>query len=168
MTEFQAALLLAQLSRLEEQTARRTANAAILEEGLAAIEGVEPLRTDPRVTRRAYHLYIFRIDADGFGASRDAVVRALQAEGVPCHGGYPRPVYRSPLLQQDGTDPRAAAFPWPYQGLTVDYSAASCPNAERACGKVVWLKHPMLLADEGDMHDIIAALRKVRDHADEL
>src|SRR5690606_1519089 len=49
MTEWQAAVLLAQFERLTEQLALRDANARYLAERLAAVTGLAPLPTDPRV-----------------------------------------------------------------------------------------------------------------------
>ena len=164
MTEFQAAVLLAQLSRLGEQNARRQANAGILDRGLDGIEGIRPLRTDPRANPRSVHLYIFRFDADAFGCTRERFIQALQAEGVPCHGGYPQPIYRFPLFQRQDMDARAADHPWPYRALQQDYSAVHCPNAERTCREVVWVKQACLLADEEAMHHIVAAIGKIKDH----
>ena len=168
MTELQAALLLAQLTRLGEQTARRQRNAAILNEGLAAIDGLLPLREHPRANPRSYHLYIFRFDAGRFGCSRARFLEALRAEGVPCHGGYPHPIYRNPLFQPEDTDARAQQHAWPYYGLTVDYSGVRCPNAERACAEAVWLKQAMLLAGEEDMRAIVRAVEKIRENAGNL
>jgi len=60
MTEFQAAVLLGQLTRLEEQTRAREQNAAWLDRQISGIPGIKPQPRDPRVTRRSYHLYMFR------------------------------------------------------------------------------------------------------------
>src|SRR5690606_20433073 len=49
MTEFQAAVLLGQLTRLEEQMARRERNARLLAELLGGIPGVRVPRYDARI-----------------------------------------------------------------------------------------------------------------------
>ena len=56
MTEFQAALLLQQLTRLEEQSRRREQNAAYLTGLLREIPGIAPARMYDGCTRNAYHL----------------------------------------------------------------------------------------------------------------
>jgi len=165
MTEFQAALLLAQLTRLEEQTERRARNAALLNEGLTGIEGLHPLREDPRATRRAYHLYGMRLVAEEFGAPREKFIEAMRAEGVPAGAGYPHPLYRNPLFQRKGTGPTYCPVSCPYYEGEVDYSQVVCPNAERACQEVVWLPQWALLGTEDDMHQIVEAAEKVRDNA---
>ena len=168
MTEFQAALLLAQLTRLPEQTALRAKNAAILNAGLAGIEGLHTLREDLRANPRSYHLYGFRIVAEEFGLSRERFVEALRAEGVPCGPGYPHPLYRNPLFLRKGTGPTFCPVSCPYYGREMDYTRVVCPNAERACQEVVWLSQTMLLAAEDDMHTIVAAVRKIWENKSRL
>jgi len=168
MTEFHAALLLAQLTRLAEQTERRARNAAILNAGLAGIEGLRTLREDSRATRRSYHLYGMRLIASEFGCSRAKFLDALSAEGIPSSPGYPHPLYRNPLFQRSGTGPAYCPVSCPYYGKAVDYTKVCCPNAEQACSEIVWLFQTMLLGSEEDMGDIVAAVRKVRQHAREL
>jgi dTDP-4-amino-4,6-dideoxygalactose transaminase len=84
MTEFQAAILLVQLTRLPAQTAVRAANACYLCERLADTPGVRPPKVDPRVTGHAWHVFMMRYDGAAFGGmTRDAFLDALRAEGIP-------------------------------------------------------------------------------------
>jgi len=66
LTEFQASLLLAQMTRLESQASQRESNAAYLTKALAEIPGITPAKMYPGVTRNAYHLYMFRYDPASF------------------------------------------------------------------------------------------------------
>ncbi len=82
MTEFQAALLATQLTRLEEQSRRREQNANYLTGLLREIPGIAPARMYDGCTRNAYHLYMFRYDPAGFdGLPRAKFIEALEAEG---------------------------------------------------------------------------------------
>jgi len=154
MTELQAALLLSQAQRLEAQTRRRNENALYLAQQLAEIEGVRPLRRDPRVTQHAYHKFIFRYDPTAFsGLSRSEFLKALQAEGIPCHPGY-EPTYRSPAFKID-----KETHPFPGR---VNYGALHLPAVEQGCGEAVWLDQRMLLAERSEMDDIAAAIRKIQ------
>ncbi|MBI3911809.1 MAG: DegT/DnrJ/EryC1/StrS family aminotransferase [Armatimonadetes bacterium] len=155
MTEWQAALLLAQLRRLDEQTARRNENALYLARQLAEIPGIAPLKRDERVTCHAYHLFIFRYDASAFrGLPRDEFLRALAAEGIPCSRGY-HPLYRSDAFRVD-------AATHPFAGAR-DYRSLYLPVVERACDEeACWLTQSMLLAERQDMDDIVAAIRKIQ------
>src|SRR5262249_35877651 len=64
MTEFQAAILLAQLERLPEQTKCRAERAAHLSTMLASIPGIELLRKDERLTTQAIYQFVFKYDAE--------------------------------------------------------------------------------------------------------
>jgi len=168
MTEFQAAILLAQLSRLGEQTELRARNAAILREGLSDLEGLYPQAEDARVTRRSYHLFCIRVVEEEFGLSRERFIEAMRAEGVPLSPGYPHPLYRNPLFLRKGEGPKYCPVSCPYYGGNVDYGSVECPNAERACREVAWLPQWVLLGSEADMEAIVAAARKIRSHASAL
>jgi len=166
MSEFHAALLLSQMRHLDEQTARRTRNAELLTSLLSEIDGIAPLKVDSRVTTHAYHLYIFRYDGASFGgASRDRFIEALGAEGIPCSSGY-RPLYQEPAFAARYQD---YPFDSPHFGGKPDYTSVHCPVTERICAEeAVWLTQSLFLGTEDDMGDIAAAVRKIRDHGDQL
>lgn len=171
MTEFQAALLLAQLERLEEQTERRLANARILDAGLADIPGIHPQGVnDPRVTRRAYHLLLWRYCADELdGLPRERFLKALAAEGVNGWTGYSMPLQAQPLF----SDRRRLAADCPttclYEGQPPDYAAVSTPQAVRLCAEeAIWFGHSILLGTAEDMRDILNAVEKVVELRHEL
>jgi dTDP-4-amino-4,6-dideoxygalactose transaminase len=154
ISELQSALLLSQSCRLEEQTRKRNENALYLAQQLAEIEGIRPLARDPRVTRHAYHLFIFRYEKRAFrGLSREDFLTALRAEGIPCSPGY-SPLYRSPAFKIDTRT-------HPFAGR-VDYASLHLPEVEQACEEAVWLTQPLLLAEREDMDDIVAAIRKIQ------
>ena len=153
MTEWQAAILIAQLERLPEMMQRRDRSARILEEGLSTVPGLVPLKIDARVTRHAWHLYQLRYDLAAFGGrDRGELLRAINAEGVEAFGGYrplpAQPAVRNALRDRFGTD----AVP----------DAAEFPNAVEAGEHTIWLPQNLLLGSEDDMHDVVAAFRKVQ------
>ena len=162
LTEFQAAILLGQLSRLEEQTLRREANGAFLTEALRQTPYICTVREDPRITRRPYHLYPFRLDLNGLGISRKRFVEALTAEGVPASEGYTRPLYKHSVFQ-NLKEMRANP------GIKLDYvNNLDCPVCEALCDDTVWLFHTLLLGDQKSMDDILGAIQKVIANAEEL
>jgi dTDP-4-amino-4,6-dideoxygalactose transaminase len=166
MTEFQAAILLAQLARLPEQTALRQERAARLAEGLSSITGISLLSRDERLTTQAIYQFVFKYDSVAFGgASRDRFVAALEAEGIPCDGLFYEPIYRSVLFQVDPRDfPALKAY-----GEGLPWRGAHCPVAERAAYKEsVWLPHQLLLGSEGDVEQILEAVVKIQRNVDEL
>ena len=169
MTEFQAAVLLAQLGRLEKQTAQRAENADLLNEELSKIPGIHVLRWDERVTRRAHHIYQVRYVAEECdGPSRERFMAALNAEGIPCYGGYSQPLYRHTLFRHNGDGPDYCPLSCPYYARRMDYTKVNCPNAERICREAIWIRQSMLLGTRKDTRDIVRAFRKVFDRRAEL
>src|SRR5690606_5325897 len=99
LTEYQAAIGLAQLKRFDEQTTLRNKNAAYLKEKLDKIPGIKTYRLYPKVTRLALHLFPFRFDSKMFaGMTKPQFLKALSAEGVNCSGGY-TPLNKMPFLE---------------------------------------------------------------------
>ncbi len=161
MTDLQAALLEIQLSRLDEQHARREAHAAILDAGLPEIPGLSILRRDERITTLAIYQYVFKYDPAGFeGLPREVFLAAVNAEGVPAEGQFYEPLYNSPLFHMD-----ARRYPaWARTGCDAD-----CPVAWRAgYEEAVWLPHPLLLGEPRDVEQLLEAIAKVQRRAADL
>ncbi|RKY03494.1 DegT/DnrJ/EryC1/StrS family aminotransferase, partial [Candidatus Poribacteria bacterium] len=157
-------VLLAQLPKLEEQTDIRDRNASYLARKLEGIEGIKPQRRDERVTKHAYHLFIFKFDDELFGVSRDRFIAALRAEGIPCSAGY-NPLYRERMFQ---TDIYRCPVGCPYYKGQIDYSKLHLPNVEKACRQAVWIFQSVFLGTKEDMDDIAGAVEKVIENIDEL
>jgi dTDP-4-amino-4,6-dideoxygalactose transaminase len=164
MTEFQGALLLAQMTRLEEQARTRDRNGAYLTSLLAAIPGITPARTYDGCTRNAYHLYMFRYDASGFaGLPRAEFLKALRAEGVPASPGY-SPLNKEPFLERTFAG-RGYQRIYAKEQLAELRERNQCPENDRLCEQAVWLAQTMLLGPRGDMDQIAEAIRKIQTHA---
>jgi dTDP-4-amino-4,6-dideoxygalactose transaminase len=162
--EFQGAVLNAQLDRLPEQTATRDRNGQFLAARLGRIPGIHPQKRSKDCGRHSYHLFLFRIDAQAFGASRQALLRALEAEGIPVSAGYALPLYRQPLFLQKAFGPYL-----PNATARLDYSRVQCPNCETICGQQgAWLEQSLLLGEESDMDDIARAFEKIHTHREAL
>lgn len=167
MTEFQAALLVAQMTRLEEQSRVRERNAAYLTGLLQQIPGIRPARMYDGCTRNAYHLYMFRYDAQRFsGMPRAAFLKALRAEGIPASGGY-SPLNKEPFLQKVFAGPGFQAI-YGKDRLQAWQERNACPQNDRLCSEAVWLTQTMLLGPRQDMDDIAEAVRKVQAHSAQL
>ncbi|GAB4539198.1 MAG: DegT/DnrJ/EryC1/StrS family aminotransferase [Anaerolineae bacterium] len=156
LTEWQGAILLAQLERADELAERRHRNALYLTERLAAIPGIHPLKVDARVTRHAWHLFIFRYESQAFGGlPRAKFIEALQGEGIPCTPGYHLPINQTPPLL--GGLERLRSF------LDDVPPPRDCPVTARMCKhEAVWFTQNMLLGDEQDMDDIAGAILKIQ------
>ncbi len=167
MTEFQAALLMAQMTRLEEQARRRDDNAAHLTKLLNEIPGIRPARLHDGCTRGAWHLYMFRYDPEAFaGVPRDRFLKALAAEGVRGSGGY-RPLNREPFIL-NAVHSKAYRALYPARLLEQWEERNHCPVNDRLCREAIWFTQTMLLGARGDIEQIAEAIRKIQLQAGEL
>ncbi len=167
LTEFQAALLLAQMKRLEAQSRVREQNAAHLSRGLERIPGLAPARMYPGCTRNAYHLFMFRYQPEGFGGlTRARFLEALAAEGIPASPGY-SPLNRERFILETLAS-RAYRRIYPPEVLSGWEERNRCPVNEQLCQQAVWFTQTMLLGPRQDMDDILAAVEKIHAHASEL
>lgn len=157
ITQFQAALLSSQLSRLEEQTKLRDENGKYLNGLLEPIEGITPLTRGHGETVHTYHLYIFRYDKTKFnGLSKQEFAGMLAAEGVPSFMGYPKPLYEQPVFQKKNF--MCYAIP-----EHVTYSNVHCPVAEKACyEEAIWILQHAMLGTKEDMNQFAEAIKKIK------
>ncbi len=170
MAEYQAAIGLAQLQRLEEQTATRNENAAYLRSQIRDIPGIIPYKLYDNVTRAAFHLFPFRYHKAEFqGMSKQRFLEALIAEGIPCSGGY-SPLNKMPYLKQ-AFQSRNFRKMYPEEMLDIhNYNARNqCPENDLLCkDEAVWLSQSMLLAGKKDMDDIAMAIEKIHRNAGKI
>ena len=164
MTEFQGALLMQQLTRLEDQSRTRTENAEYLTRQLREIPGILPARMYDGCTRNAYHLYMFHYDGAHFaGLPRARFLKALNAEGVPASGGY-TPLNKEPFLKE-ALGSRAFKAIYTQKELA-DYEERNhCPENDKLCERAGWFEQTMFLGPRSDMDQIAAAIRKIQKHA---
>ena len=171
MTNLQAALLLSQLERFDEQVETRERNIAYLMKGMEAIEGIHPIPRDERVTRWCFYYWDFRFVSEEFGGiSRGRLLEALGAEGVPCGvGAHGQPIYNEGPFGDPALFDKLG-LPREYLGdQAIDYSKVHCPQAERVYQEEVCsFGHAMFLGDTDDMQLILDAFQKIRTHVDEL
>ncbi|MES3017265.1 MAG: DegT/DnrJ/EryC1/StrS family aminotransferase [Bacteroidota bacterium] len=165
-TEYQAAIGLAQLKRLEEQTVTRNENAAYLKSKMEKIPGILPYKLYPGVTRAAFHLFPFRYKQEQFqGLSRADFLTALRAEGVPCSSGY------TPLNTQEFLKDAFASknFKKMYPKELLDYTKYmernQCPKNDQLCSEAVWFTQNLLLGSREDMDSIAYAIDKIHKNA---
>jgi dTDP-4-amino-4,6-dideoxygalactose transaminase len=141
MTAFQAAVLLAQFERLDDQIAFRTANANALKHQLGDLAAIRWQEQGPEITRNSQYLILGRV-ASGRGA-RDDLCRALETAGAPCTPFYPHTLYQNPVFRREPC------------------RVMPCPNAEACVTDAFWLPHRVLLADEQTIAELAGAIRRV-------
>ncbi len=167
MAEYQAAILLAQMRRLEEQTQTRNENAEYLTSRIKGIPGIIPHRLYDGVTRAAYHLYPFRYEKEYFhNVPRSKFLTALKAEGIPCSSGYNR-VNRNAFFENAL---QSKNFRKAYSKKRLDRCRQlnHCPDGDQLCDEAVWLFQSLLLGTKRDMDDIADAIEKIYENRDKL
>jgi dTDP-4-amino-4,6-dideoxygalactose transaminase len=167
MVEMEAALLLRQMTRIEEQSKCRTNNALYLTSLLKEIPGIVPAQMYEGCTRNAYHLYMFRYQKSEFGGlPRATFLKALAAEGVPGSRGY-LPLNREPFLKT-ALESRAYQRLFPEDVLKNWVERNECPVNNKLCEEAVWFTQNMLLGTKTDMDQIAEAIRKIQKHAGDI
>lgn len=141
LSDVLAAIALVQLDKLEEHAVRRERQFALYDEGLAGLEGIEPLERDPR-DAHARHLYVVRIEAERAGAHRDEFRRALAEDELISTSIHFLPVHRLTWFRER----------YPLQ--------QSLPVAERAGEELLSLPLSPAHSDD-DIRDAIDAVRRV-------
>lgn len=160
MTEWQAAVLLAQLERFPDWNEKRNKNAQYLNDELARIPGVHPQWRDPRTTSQGYYCYVVRLDEEVFGAPRDAVREALVAEGMSLTMSYPA-VHSLDVFAERNLEPRHRQLDgWP------EYGSLHLPVTSNLAATSLWFNHQTLMDERPD--DVVEAMWKVQAAAQRL
>ncbi|MBM3335720.1 DegT/DnrJ/EryC1/StrS family aminotransferase, partial [Candidatus Sumerlaeota bacterium] len=165
MAEYQAAILLMQMQTVEEQVSRRSENAAYLTSKLREIPGIVPRADYPEVTHTAFYYYGFRYKKEKFGGlSRDRLLAALDAEGIPASKGLgvieSRPMNKEGLLQ-DAFASKAYQKIYSREKLANYPAENECPESDQLCEETVGFHQRVLLGTKQDMDDICNAVLKI-------
>jgi len=144
LTDFQSALGLSQLAKLDRFWARRDQLARSYRDRLGGSPFVE-LPALPEGRRHGWHLFVVMLRLDRLAADRDTIVQALRAENIGATVHYPL-VYRHPFYRE-----------------RFGYAAGLCPAAETVEARLVTL--PLFPAmTEQDQDDVLRALDKLFAH----
>jgi dTDP-4-amino-4,6-dideoxygalactose transaminase len=162
MTEWQGAVLRAQLARFPAQQALRSGNDDFLNAALAELPAIRPQGRHDGCTAQGNYDYLVRFDPEMF-PSRDRVRTALLAEGMPLTTGYP-PMHQLEMFNREGgLAPRlrdTSAYP--------DYSRQHFPVSEDLAETTIWFKTQALMGSREDTQSVLDAIEKVHRHAAEV
>lgn len=140
MTDFQAALLISQLSRIDRFIARRKEIAKRYNEAFADVPEIIVQKEIPE-DDTSRHLYIIRLNLDLLTCTRREFFNAMSAENVQCQVHY-IPVYWMPVYQQMG------------------YKKGLCPVAEDIYKGIMSIPLYPRLTDE-EVESVIEAVMKL-------
>ena len=140
MTDFQSALLISQLGKLDLFSARRKEIVRKYDAAFAQIPQLQVQKEIP-ASDTTRHLYILRLHLDQLTCTRRQFFDALWAEGVHAQVHY-IPVYYHPYYQSLG------------------YEKGLCPKAEALYEEIMSLPLHYNLTDQ-DVEDVIAIVKKL-------
>ena len=143
LTDFQAALIESQLTKLDKFAARRKEIVARYNEAFKDVPGIIIQEEIPE-SDTCRHLYIIRLDFDVLKCTRREFFDAMSAENVQCQVHYV-PVYYFPFYKHLG------------------YERGLCPNAEKIYEGIMSIPLYPKMTDD-DVSDVIEAVRKVADY----
>ena len=140
MTDFQAALLISQLDKLEAFKLRRKAIVDKYDQAFSQIPQIQVQKEIPE-SDTTRHLYILRLRTELLNCDRREFCDALRAENIYAQVHY-LPVYWHSYYEKLG------------------YEKGLCPNAENYYMQVMSLPLYYSLTDE-DVEDVIRAVKKL-------
>jgi len=165
LSEWQGAVLQAQLGRLDEQTQVRHRNGRLLDRLLGMIPGITPQKLDDRCTRNGQYAYIFHVNKKEFaGIATDRFIAAMNAEGIPNQASYP-PLHQLHMFRNGEYRKRLCGKQAKERHA---FLKRRFPATQKAAWETVWIPQPALLGDEEDVEEIAASLSKIQKHAKDL
>lgn len=163
MTEWQGAVLLAQLERFPDQQVIRARNADMLNHELALMPGIHPQGRHPFCTSQGNYCYMVRVDEQEFGVSRDVLREALIAEGISLTMAYPPLTRLDVFADPDGFAPRLRSR----EGMQ-NFSSLQLPVSESLADTTLWFTTSVLMGSNEDARDVFRAMEKIHSHRSEL
>ncbi|MCR5848675.1 MAG: UDP-4-amino-4,6-dideoxy-N-acetyl-beta-L-altrosamine transaminase [Lachnospiraceae bacterium] len=143
LTDFQSALLISQLKKLDSFKKRRQEIVRRYDEAFGGIPEIIVQKEIPE-SDTCRHLYIIRLDLSKLKCSRREFYDAMSAENVQCQVHYV-PVYLFPYYRHLG------------------YKEGLCPNAEEIYKGILSIPLYPSMTDK-DVSDVIEAVKKLTDH----
>ena len=140
ITDFQAALIVSQMKKLDSFAARRKEIVAAYDKAFSEMPEIIVQKEIPE-SDTCRHLYIIRLALDKLTCTRREFFDAMSAENVQCQIHYV-PVYWFPYYQHLG------------------YEKGLCPKAEEVYGQIMSIPLYPRMTDQ-DVTDVIHAVKKV-------
>ena len=140
MTDFQSALLISQLHKLDRFSARRKEIVKMYDDAFSQISEIIVQKEMPE-SDTTRHIYIIQLKLDILSCTRRDFFDALYAENV-CPQVHYMPVYYHSYYEKLG------------------YKKGICPNAERLYERIMSIPLYYSLTDD-EVKDIISAVKKV-------
>lgn len=166
LSEFQSAILIDAMTRIEDQLKTRAENAKYLDEQLHKVGGIVPQAQPRQVNRQSYYHYMLRLELDQFaGRTNTAVGDAVEAElGFWIHPPYP--ATKNHKLYVPQTKRRFRLSDEHFNAINPE--RFELPVSQKAFKENLVFHHSVLLGTKKDMDSIVEAFAKVKKHASDL
>ena len=143
LTDFQSALGISQMKKLDVFIKRRREIADFYNQKLSEIRGII-IPNEEVFSSSGWHLYVIQLDLETIKVTRKEVFEALYAENIGVMVHY-LPVYLHPYYQSIG------------------YEKGLCPVAEKVYNRMISLPIFPLMTDN-DIEDVVNGISKVLNH----
>lgn len=154
MNEFQAAILLAQIERLERDNSLREINAGKLDKYLSDVKGIRPQGRREYATIVTHYMYMFYYDSTYFnGLSRADFVQQLNDIGIPAFICFPV-ISDTIFFKNNDFNRRIDNYN--------KENEADISVAKRVSKNVVWLPHFTLLGDDESLQYIVSGIKEIQ------
>lgn len=158
MTELQAAVAIPQLKSLESRNQSRVDNTKYITDALSKYpELIQPV-AEEGADYVCFMLKWRYIPSTGM-PSRQELVKALNAEGIPVGAGYGRLMYENPIFTKRMAYGRKG-YPFT-ESRNIKYGKGTCPKSEEINGQFIWFKFVNAPNTIEDMQDVVAAFEKI-------
>jgi len=167
MQQSQALILMSQMKRIEKDNDVRLSNALYLDKKLKDIPGIVPYKLAEGATRAVYHLYPFRYIKEKFSnIPKEKFISALNAEGIPCSGGYGK--QNKEGLIDEALNSRGYKRLFSEARLKKWREENQLPGNDQLCDQAVTFYQSILLGSKADMDDIVNAITKIYENRSSL
>ena len=142
LTDFQCALGISQIEKIDSNLARRREIVKIYDNNFRNMSELVVPNINPRNSNPAWHLYVIQINLDKLTVGRKEIFEALREENIGVN------VHYIPVHLQ------------PYYKRRFGYRHGDFPNAESYYSRAITLPLFPKMSDK-DVNDVIAAVKKV-------
>lgn len=169
MNEFEAAILLGQLSKSKDEYNRRNENANYLYSKLKGFPGVVPQKLYPGTESGSFYLFTMSFKEEHFNnIDRDTFLKVVNAEGIELSSYIGNGLHREPWVDTI-LGQKVYQKMYSPKRLIQYREEMALPNCDKVCENMLmqWASGP-LLGTKDDMDDIINAIMKVYENRDQL
>jgi dTDP-4-amino-4,6-dideoxygalactose transaminase len=164
LSEWQGAILRAQLNRFPDQQLNRGNNANWLNTEIAKIPGFKPQGRYAGCTEQGNYCYVVEVDSSMLsGATRDQIRHALLAEGIPLTTSYP-PLHRLEMFK----DPSGLAPRLRGDVTKIRYNEQSFPVTDYLAANTLWFNTAVLMGTRDDANSVLESIAKISKLAAEV